>query len=104
MSYEPSINELKKFEFPFEAVNCLKRQGIERLRPVQFQALEKGLLTSNSFLISAPSGIGKTLIGEMAAIHTILKMQKKSLYLIPLKALANEKFHYFSRVYAEPPY
>ena len=36
----------------------------------------------------------------MAAIHTILKMQKKSLYLIPLKALANEKFHYFSRVYA----
>ncbi len=100
MSYEPFINELKKFEFPLEAVNCLKRQGIERLRPVQFQALEKGLLTSNSFLISAPSGIGKTLIGEMAAIHTILKMQKKSLYLIPLKALANEKFHYFSRVYA----
>ena len=100
MLYEPSINELKKFEFPLEAVNCLKRQGIERLRPVQFQALEKGLLTSNSFLISAPSGIGKTLIGEMAAIHTILKMQKKSLYLIPLKVWRMKSFIIFQVVYA----
>ena len=65
------------------------------LRDIQKEAIEKGLFFRKSFLVSAPSGSGKTLIGEVCAISNIFQGFGKSVYLVPFKALATEKYFHF---------
>ena len=93
------IKELRKFNFPSQAIQCLENSGLESLRMIQYQSISKGLFKDSSFLISTPSGSGKTLIGELAAINTILTTSRSALYLVPLKALATEKYRTFNHVY-----
>ena len=52
-----------------------------------------------SFLVSAPSGSGKTLIGELCAITNIFQKFGKSVYLVPFKALATQIYFHFKRSY-----
>ena len=53
---------------------------------------------NGNLLIQAPTSSGKTFIGEMAAIQTALR-RKKVIYLVPLKALAEEKYQDFQEKY-----
>ncbi len=62
----------------------------DKLTPIQEKAVTAGLLTGQSLLVCAPTASGKTLVATMA-ITTQLE-QGKALYIVPLKALANEKF------------
>ena len=50
-------------------------------------ALESG----DSVLLAAPTGSGKTIVGEFA-IHLALENKKKAFYTTPIKALSNQKF------------
>src|SRR5215216_7793846 len=43
-------------------------------------------------LVAAPTGSGKTVIGEFA-IHLALATGRKCFYTTPIKALSNQKFH-----------
>jgi helicase len=61
------------------------------LTPIQKKAIIGGLLEEKSQLICAPTASGKTLVATMA-ISKALEKNKKALYIVPLKALANEKF------------
>jgi len=61
------------------------------LTPIQEKAIIGGLLKGKSQLICAPTASGKTLVATMA-ISKALEHQRKALYIVPLKALANEKF------------
>ena len=72
------------------------------LTPVQQKSLAQGLLAGKSQLICAPTASGKTLIGTMTMAATL--GQGKTLYLVPLKALANEKFKEFARLVEKTPY
>jgi helicase len=49
-------------------------------------------------VIAAPTASGKTLTAEIAALHMLWK-GRKVLYIVPLKALASEKFHEFKAKY-----
>ena len=49
-------------------------------------------------IVSAPTGIGKTLIAEYA-IKDVLEKGKKIIYTSPLKALSNEKYTEFSKLF-----
>ncbi|MEJ2250049.1 MAG: DEAD/DEAH box helicase, partial [Candidatus Lokiarchaeota archaeon] len=64
------------------------------------EAIEKGLFFRKSFLICAPSGSGKTLIGELCAISNIFHKFGKSVYLVPFKALATEKYYDLKKKYS----
>ncbi|MBD3215227.1 MAG: DEAD/DEAH box helicase [Candidatus Lokiarchaeota archaeon] len=77
----------------------LFESNIFKLRDIQTEAIKKGLFYRKSFLISAPSGSGKTLIGEICAIHNIFQGYGKSIYLVPFKALATEKYYHFKKAY-----
>ncbi len=66
-------------------------KGIAELLPAQEKALSAGLLSEN-LLVCTPTASGKTLIAEIAALDMILNKGKKVLYLVPLKALASEKY------------
>lgn len=68
------------------------------LLPLQAAAVRDGLFASGNLLVQAPTSAGKTFIGEMAAIQAALG-RKQVIYLVPLKALAEEKFEEFRRKY-----
>ncbi len=74
---------------------------IGELRPSQEKAIKKGLLKGKNLLVCTPTASGKTLIAEIAAFKTILEQRKKAVYIVPLKALANEKFKDFGKRYGK---
>ncbi|MDX3075151.1 DEAD/DEAH box helicase [Streptomyces sp. NPDC088354] len=51
------------------------------------QALEEG----KGVLVAAPTGSGKTIVGEFA-VHLALREGRKCFYTTPIKALSNQKF------------
>lgn len=71
------------------------------LRPAQEKSLKKGLLAGKSMLICTPTASGKTLIAELAALKSIMNREGKAIYIVPLKALATEKFKDFKKRYGE---
>lgn len=64
-----------------------------KLNPIQEKSVKSGLFETKSQLICAPTASGKTLVASMAIANTI--GLGKAIYLVPLKALANEKFKEF---------
>ncbi|MDE0545593.1 RNA helicase [Microbacterium sp. C7(2022)] len=59
------------------------------------RALEEG----RSVLVAAPTGAGKTIVGEFA-IHLAMREQEdKAFYTTPMKALSNQKFRELQDVY-----
>ncbi|MFA4819419.1 MAG: DEAD/DEAH box helicase [Candidatus Aenigmatarchaeota archaeon] len=87
---------LEKLPLPQKLIALLKQGGIEQLNPPQVAAIKKGLLEGKNMVISSPTASGKTLIAEMAILKNYLE-GKKSVYLVPLKALASEKYEDFSK-------
>src|SRR6476660_7034920 len=49
-------------------------------------------------LVAAPTGSGKTIVGEFA-IHLALQTGRKAFYTTPIKALSNQKYHDLVRRY-----
>ena len=83
-------------------IEALASTGIEELYPPQILALKAGLLKKqDSFVVAAPTASGKTLIAEMAALKVFFETGGKVLYLVPLRALAREKYEDFSNKYRE---
>lgn len=74
---------------------CYAEKGIRALYPPQADCVEKGLFEGNNLLIAIPTASGKTLVAEMAMHHHIGR-GGKCLYIVPLRALANEKYDDFS--------
>jgi len=72
------------------------------LTPIQEKAVNAGLLEGKSLLISAPTASGKTLVATMA-ISKVLG-HGKAVYLVPLKALASEKYKEYQDLFKETPY
>lgn len=69
--------------------------GISELYPPQAECIHKGILSGKNTLVAIPTASGKTLIAEMA-MHNAIQRGGKCLYIVPLKALASEKFEEFS--------
>lgn len=95
------IKDLGKYGGSLRLINILSSSGVEELYPPQVMAIKAGLLkTRKSFVISAPTASGKTLIAEMAALQAI-ERSGKVVYLVPLRALAREKYDDFSKRYRD---
>ena len=60
------------------------------LDPFQEQACQ-ALAKGKGVLVAAPTGAGKTIVGEFA-IHLALEKSQKVFYTTPIKALSNQKF------------
>lgn len=54
----------------------------------------------NGLLVAAPTGAGKTVVGEFAA-YLALRKGKKCFYTTPIKALSNQKFTEFVAKFGE---
>ena len=74
----------------------MERLGIAELRPAQQKALDAGLERGRNLLVCSPTASGKTLIAELAFLQA-LNEKKISVYIVPLKALAQEKYAQFTK-------
>jgi len=88
-----------KDQVPTLLINTLKSENIIELRPSQEKAINAGLLENKSLLVCTPTASGKTLIAEIAAVKNCINRVGKAVYVVPLKALANEKYKEFKRKY-----
>ncbi|MGD1853557.1 MAG: DEAD/DEAH box helicase [Leptolyngbyaceae cyanobacterium] len=68
-----------------------------KLDPFQIEAIE-ALNQGSSVVVCAPTGSGKTLVGEYA-IHRALHANKRVFYTTPLKALSNQKLRDFRHLF-----
>ncbi|MFX1406874.1 MAG: DEAD/DEAH box helicase [Promethearchaeota archaeon] len=98
---EDSTQDEKIFKYILDEriQRVLFEQRIFKLRKIQKEAIKNGLFFRKSFLVCAPSGSGKTLIGEICAVHNVFQNFGKSVYLVPFKALATEKYLHFKNSY-----
>lgn len=75
---------MQKFDLdPFQIAGC--------------RALEDG----RSVLVAAPTGAGKTIVGEFAVHLAMREPGAKAFYTTPMKALSNQKFRELQQVYGE---
>lgn len=77
--------------------NWLENRGVTTLRPSQQKSVESGLFERKNLLVCTPTASGKTLVGEMGMRHS----QGKSLYIVPLRALASEKYSDFKKHHSD---
>ncbi len=70
------------------------------LLPVQALSVDAGLFEHRNLMVVSATATGKTLVGEMGGIENILSGRGKMLYLVPLVALANQKYEQFKERYS----
>ncbi len=78
----------------------LKLGGIDNLYPPQAEAINCGLLENKNMILSMPTASGKTLLAELVMLKTILAKKGNCLYIVPLRALASEKYEEFKEKYS----
>ena len=81
---------------PQEAIELYASRGYREFYPPQAEAVEKGLLEGKSMLLAMPTASGKTLLAELAMLCAAL-CGRRSLYIVPLRALASEKYDSFQK-------
>jgi helicase len=78
------------WEVAMPSPNELQREAIN----------EYGVLDGESLMVVSPTGSGKTTIGEMAAVQHAAR-GSRTVMLLPLRALVNDKYENFSSVYGD---
>ncbi|MDO9178707.1 MAG: DEAD/DEAH box helicase [Agitococcus sp.] len=92
--------EFGAYGFPPEVVEQWTTDFPDGLNTLQLKAVnEFGVLAGRSLLVVAPTSSGKTMVGELAAIQAV-SSGKKAAFLLPYRALVNEKFEEFRARYA----
>ncbi len=79
-------------------IKIWKQELGRTLLAIQERAVRSGLLAGRNLIVFAPTSSGKTAVGEMAAVKAA-KEGKRVFYLVPLKALAEEKYREFRARY-----
>ncbi len=80
-------------------IQGLLEDRFDTLLPVQSLSVDHGLLEGDDQLVVSATATGKTLVGEMAGIHRVLEGKGTLLFLVPLVALANQKYEDFREEY-----
>jgi helicase len=77
-----------------ETLTHFEAAGIEELYPPQAAAVEAGVCEGERLVAAIPTASGKTFIAELA----MLTADGPALYIVPLRALAREKYETFAEL------
>ncbi|MFC7237097.1 DEAD/DEAH box helicase [Saliphagus sp. GCM10025317] len=80
-------------------LQTLLEDRFDTLLPVQSLSVENGLFDGDDQLVVSATATGKTLVGELAGLNRVLNGKGKLLFLVPLVALANQKYEDFQDEY-----
>ncbi|MFH1649028.1 MAG: DEAD/DEAH box helicase [Candidatus Woesearchaeota archaeon] len=94
------ISQLKD-QIPPKVYAILEKKGFEELRPSQWKAIKAGLFEDKNLLVCTPTASGKTLVAELAMLNAIYHDKGKAVYIVPLRALAAEKYRQFTKDYPD---
>src|SRR5215468_10812833 len=104
LAKEPSrgipFDILRAYGIGDEIIDIWKKSYGEYLLPIQEKAIVRHNVLGGNLIIFAPTSSGKTLVGEIVSVHYAMA-KKRALYLVPMKALAEEKYHHFKDTYGE---
>lgn len=87
--------KVAELPLPGHLARWYESHGITDLYPPQAECVRKGMFEGNNLLVAIPTASGKTMVAEMA-MHAHIRAGGKCLYIVPLKALASEKYNDFS--------
>lgn len=108
IAHNPSLDPIETLSNRFAALPRGDQVEVEQLLtacfpfpldPFQVSAL-RALVQGESVVLSAPTGAGKTIVGEMA-VYLALCRGLRVFYTTPLKALSNQKFYDFKRQFGD---
>lgn len=89
--------EIRDLPIPESVKEIIIKSGIMELYPPQEEAVKAGALEGRNLVLASPTASGKTLIAELCSLKHVLEKNGKTIYLTPLRALANEKFEEFRK-------
>ncbi|MBL8685336.1 MAG: DEAD/DEAH box helicase [Myxococcales bacterium] len=93
------VGDLAQLGIPAAIVAAWRTRFPAGLNPLQQRAVNEGrVLAGESLLVVAPTSAGKTFVGEMAAIRAVTE-GRKAVFLLPYRALVNEKYEDFVDLY-----
>lgn len=87
--------KIQELDLPEGVIQYYHDTGVTDLYPPQSAAIEAGLLEGKNIVAAIPTASGKTLLAEFAMLKSILNGGGKALYIVPLRALASEKYDRF---------
>lgn len=87
---------IDELDVPDSVVEALQAAGFRELHPPQAEAIPI-TLEGRNLVAAIPTASGKSLIGYVAALKTLVEHRGRVLYIVPLKALASEKRDDFMR-------
>lgn len=90
---------VERYGMPRQVIEAIKKAGITELYPPQEEALKKGLLEGKNLVLAIPTAAGKTLVAELCMLKSIFRVSGRCLYVVPLRALAREKYEEFKQRY-----
>lgn len=97
---EGPITDVSALGMPKEFSDFLQNQwGITNLHPPQAEAASS-ILSGRNTLVAIPTASGKSLLAYMAMVQRLSEghKQSKAIYIVPLKALAMEKYEDLSQI------
>ena len=98
---EMRIDEIcRLLGLPSRVAELYTARGIRELYPPQEAALRSGITEGRSLVLASPTASGKTLVAELLMLHVALVRGGRSIYLVPLRALAGEKFQSFRDLFS----
>jgi helicase len=88
--------EISELGLGSKIVDIFKNEGVETLFPPQEDAINAGVTKGESIVLCNPTASGKTVVAELAMLEAI-RRGGQAVYIVPLRALASEKYREFQK-------
>jgi len=85
-----------ELNFSPQFTGLLESAGINELYPPQELAVKAGITDGRNIILCTPTASGKTIAAELGIIKSI-ERGRKAIFIVPLRALAYEKFEEFKK-------
>lgn len=96
-----NMEDLLRFGLPESLINAWHERYPNGLNDLQLSSInDHRVLDGESLLTIAPTSSGKTFIGELAIAKAITQ-GRKAVFLLPYRALTNEKYEDFKSLYED---